>query len=250
MATSKSILILIAILAYTAPTGAQESSAAEETKFQVFASGLYNTQTFSFTDDRSYPIYLEESRFTGNWTSATGPAFSFGATYAVIPGLSLGAGFDFLSATPTENFVASIPHPLFFNDTRSLEGEAPSLSYNEKVVNFLASYTRNVGRIIVAVSGGPSYFWTTTELIDSFTYSEAYPFDEVVLESVEIGSYDASSFGFNVGGWFGYRVLEQLAVGGDLRFNRATVKFTTTDGNEIELDAGGFRVGAGIRLLF
>ena len=153
-------------------------------------------------------------------------------------------------STPTETFEARLPHPLYFDSDRSLAGGPISLSYEENAAHFLLSYTRTAGRFVVAVSGGPSYFMTKTEVIDTFTYTESYPFDEASLESIQQSTFDANGLGFNVGGWIGFRLFKQLAVGADLRFSQAKPKFTTSAGNEVEVAAGGARVGVGIRLLF
>jgi opacity protein-like surface antigen len=195
-------------------------------------------------------MYVEEATFQGDWTRSTGPAFGLGGSYQILSGLSVGAAFEFLSSTPTETFQASLPHPLYFDNDRNLEGGPTSLSYKENAAHFLLSYTRAAGRFVVAISGGPSYFMTKTEVIDTFTYTESYPFDEATLESVQPGTFDANGLGFNVGGWVGFRIVDSLAVGADLRFSQGKPKFTTSAGNEVEVDAGGARVGVGIRLLF
>jgi hypothetical protein len=232
------------------PAISQETAVNEEPKVHIFVSGLYNPQTFTFTDSRSTPMYEEEATFQGNWTSSTGPAFGLGGTYRILSSLSVGVGFEVLSSDATESFQASLPHPLYFDSDRSIEGGPTSLSYKENAAHFLVSYTRAVGKFVVAISGGPSYFMTKMEVIDTYTHSESYPFDEVTLGSVQLSTFDANGLGFNVGGWIGFRIVDALAVGVDMRFSQAKPKFTTSAGNEVEVTAGGARVGAGVRILF
>jgi opacity protein-like surface antigen len=239
----------IAFFCFSSPAASQVVT-DDTPRFQLFVSGLYHTQTFSFTDSRTLPMYLEEGSFRGEWSRETGPAFGLGATYNVVSHLAVGAAFELYNASPSESFRASLPHPLYYARSRSLDGEATSLSYDEKAVHILVSYTRVIGRFVVAAGGGPSYFMTKTEVIDDFTFSEGYPFDEVTLGSIQKRTFDANQIGFNVGGWLGFRLIDQLAVGADIKYTQAKYKFTTGAGNEIELEAGGFRVGAGIRLLF
>lgn len=238
------------VLGSSLPAIAQESLIDDEPKIQIFVSGLYNAQTFSITDQRSIPLYQETGQFNGEWTNATGPAFGFGATYSLMGKLAVGASFEMLNASSSESFRASLPHPFFFDSDRMVDGEESALSYDEKAINFLVGYTGSSGKILLSAYGGPSYFWTRTELIDDFTYSEDYPFDEASLDALQTRAYDSNQFGFNLGGWVGYQLLKQLAVGADVRYTWAKPKFTTSAGNEIELTAGGVRLGAGVRFLF
>jgi hypothetical protein len=244
------ITLVVLFCGSSLPAASQETAANEEPKVHIFVSGLYNAQTFTFSDTRSTPMYEEDATFQGEWTSSTGPAFGLGGSYRILSSLSVGVGFEFLSSTPTESFQASLPHPLYFDSDRSIEGGPTSLSYKENAAHFLLSYTRAAGRFVVAISGGPSYFMTKTEAIDTYTHSESYPFDEVTLESVQLRTFDANGLGFNVGGWIGFRIVDALAVGFDMRYSQAKLKFTTSAGNEVEVNAGGARVGAGIRILF
>jgi hypothetical protein len=242
--------LIVLLSGFSSMAASQETAGEEEPKVQIFVSGLYNSQTFTISDTRSTPMYLEESRFQGDWTSDTGFAYLVGGSYEILSGLSVGASFEFLSSTATETFEVSLPHPLYFESDRNFTGGPVSVSYKENAVHIVLSYSRTAGRFFFAVGGGPSYFMTETEAVDTFTYSEAYPFDEASLESVQQSTFDASGLGFNVGSWIGIRIMKQLAVGGDLRYSQARPKFTTSAGNEVEVKAGGARVGVGIRLLF
>jgi hypothetical protein len=248
--TKIKLIGLVVLLSGFSSTLVSQELGEDQPKVHIFASGLYNAQTFTISDDRSTTIYQEESRFRGDWTSETGPAYAVGGSYDILSGLSVGASFEFLSSTAVEAFQVSLPHPLYFESDRILSGEPVSLSYKENAVHVLLIYARTVGRFVLAVSGGPSYFMTKTEAVDTFDYTESYPFDEVTLESVQRSTFDANGLGFNVGSWIGVRLVKQLAVGADLRFSRAKPKFTTSAGNEVEVKAGGARVGVGIRLMF
>jgi hypothetical protein len=228
----------------------EEPAGETEHKLHIFVSGLYNAQSFTISDTRSAPMNEEQRTFRGDWKSETGPAFGFGGSYQIGLGLSIGAAFEALSTTPTETFQASLPHPLYFNSDRTLEGGPESLSYKENAVHFLVGYTRTAGRLVVAISGGPSYYRTETEIIDTFTFSESYPFDEVNLGSVQSTTFSANGVGFNLRGWLGFRIVERIAVGADLGFGRGKPKFTTSSGDEVEVSAGGARLGVGIRFLF
>ncbi len=241
-------LVVMALVA--AAAGAQESQSAGDAKTQIFVNGLFNPQTFSFVDRRTLTLFVEDGSYAGAWSSATGGAFGFGVTRNITTVLSVGAAVDIVNADADQSFAARIPHPLFFNQHRTLEADQTELSYKETAIHFLVGYTKVTERIVLSVTGGPSYFITRTELIEDFTFTQSYPFDEVGEGSIDSRRYDANGFGFNVGAWVGYRFHKNLAAGGDLRFSSATNSFTTGNGTEIEVNAGGFRVGGGIRILF
>jgi hypothetical protein len=250
MTIPKSMRIAVAAALIGAPASAEEPPAPEEPKAHIFASVLFNTQTFSFSQGRSYPLNEEEASFRSTWSSETGPAFSIGGSYAVFRGLRLGVALELVETDASESFTADLPHPLFFGQDRRLEGEATGLSYSERAVHVLLGYSKTFGRIVLAVSGGPSFFSTSTELIGDFTYTESYPFDEAAVSSVQTATYDASKVGFNLGGRLGFRVADFLALGLDVRISKSTPRFTTSNGTEVDISAGGLRVGGGVLLLF
>jgi hypothetical protein len=66
------------------------------------------------------------------------------------------------------------------------------------------------------------------------------------VTSVQTATYDASKVGFNLGGWLGFRVADFPALGVDVRISKATPRFTTSGGSEIDVSAGGLRVGGGV----
>lgn len=251
MKIRRALVWLALVCPLASPALAQQKPRQLRTgKTQVFASGLFSAHSFRFTDRRSFTLHVEEGSFAGRWSKEGGPAFGFGVLRDVTAGLSAGAAVEILSSAPRESFQASLPHPFHFMRQRTILQEDMAMAYDEKAIHILVGYTRRQKRVVAVASGGPSYFFTQTELIDDFTFREAYPFDSAELQSTTSRTHDAGKLGFNVGGWLGYLIRDHLAVGADVRYSRATVRFTTSHGNEIRIDAGGVRVGGGIRLLF
>ena len=55
--------------------------------------------------------------------------------------------------------------------------------------------------------------------------------------------------GFNVGASTTFRVGGIFGIDFGVRYSRATVRVEPSEGRELEFDAGGLRIGAGLRLL-
>jgi len=248
--TTRLSIGVLTLLGFALPSEAQTAETPEP-KTQIFASILYNGGTLSLTDQRTFTLFAEEGSFAGDWsTGSGGAAFGIGAARTVWRQLSVGAALEISNGNPTESFETRLPHPFFFDQHRSLEGEETSLSYRETAIHVLVGYTKTSSRVVISVDGGPSYFLTRSDVVGDLTFADNFPFDSVTLLSVERVTEDANGMGFNVGGRVSYRVTPILAVGADLRFSRASVKFTSTGGDEVEFDAGGPRIGAGVTVTF
>jgi hypothetical protein len=247
-------IALLALLAPAQVLGDQEAEGKtgqqKDRRTHIVASAFYNVQRASFSDRHTFPLNLEEATFAGDWETTTGLAFSLGATRRLYRSLAFGAFLDFRSSTPTERFSMNLPHPFHYKQPRKLEGETDQLSYSEKAIHIVAAYTTTRGRFVIALYGGPSYFFTATEIVETVNFADSYPFDQVSLQSIAPRTYDASGPGLHAGGWLGYRVKDYLALGADLRFSWGRMSFTTTAGSEIEFSSGGARLGGGARFFF
>jgi hypothetical protein len=89
----------------------------------------------------------------------------------------------------------------------------------------------------------------TTELLDRVQYQQSYPFDEVQVTSLTRGHYTGKGFGFNAGAETDYRLGARVAAALLVRYHKATPDLPDTAG-EVEIDAGGVQIGAGLRILF
>ena len=247
MRTTWTALSLVVAFVLGVPARTQ---AKDDKKTVILISGLYDAQPPSFTDRRTRTHYIEDGSFTGDWTRKESVSVQIGIVRNLFSGFSVGAAFHNVDTTATEKFTSGIPHPLYFDQHRTLSGERTDLSYKEQAAHFLIGFMKASGPVVVSVTGGPSYILTKTEIIEEVFFSQAYPYDSVTLMSTESKIYEADELGFNVGALVGVRLHNNIAVGADLRFSRAKIAFTTGSGNEIEFDAGGIWLGGGVQILF
>ncbi len=113
-----------------------------------------------------------------------------------------------------------------------------------------AVYSFEFPKLTVDVFGGGSFFFTNTEILDAVAVSSDYPFDEATVASTSTVTLDESPIGFNAGAAVTWRLTEVVGVAFQARYSHAGIEIAREGGDTLELDAGGFRVGGGIRLAF
>lgn len=240
---------LAATLALVAWTAAP--SEAQGPQVRILVNGLYNAQSLSFTDAVTFTSFLEEASSTRSYDRGTGFVFEAGAIVGIVSGLGVMGSFELLDGATDAQFQEILPHPFFFAQPRSLEGQISDLSYTEQALHLDAVFTADLSpAIVVDVFGGPTFFFTNTQVISTVSSTSEYPFDEVQLASTETVELDDDPIGFNVGGSLTYRITETFGLAFQARYSQATVSLASGDGSAIEFDAGGFRAGGGIRLSF
>src|SRR6185295_3169190 len=106
------------------------------------------------------------------------------------------------------------------------------------------------GDLDLSAWGGVSLFQVEGDILTDVQYSEAYPYDTVTVTGTPTAKIDDSPIGFNVGGSVDFRFSKTIGLGVQARYSHAKAKLAGGDGPEIEVDAGGFQVGGGLRIYF
>ena len=235
-----------------ATSTAQSSSTAAATarKFRVLVNVNYTVTSRNFDESSTFTAFLEDGSTSRSYDGGTGLGFELGAIYSITPAFGILGSFEFLSAKHDASFDVIAPHPLFFNQPRTTSDEIAALEYSEQAVNIDAVYTLTFGSFAVDVFGGVTFFFTETELIDEVTTSSAYPFDELDITTTTTVKLKENPIGFNVGGAFTYRLTPLVGVSFQAKYSKATMNLQREAGEPIDIDAGGFRIGGGIRLAF
>ena len=146
---------------------------------------------------------------------------------------------------------ATIPHPFFFNSPRTITGTAAGLERKEVATHVQALYALYTGtRLDVTVSGGPSIFKITQDVVSNVTFQEAYPYDSATFGSAVSTAKSKTGVGFNLGADLTVRVARHVGVGGLVRYSRASVDLPTEAASPLEVDAGGVQIAGGIRVFF
>src|SRR3990170_1509947 len=246
-----STLLSIVALAVAASASAQEAPAPgeeRERRIRVLVNGLYNPTDIGFTDSSTFTSFLEEGRSTRTYDGGKGVVFEVGAIVGITKVLGVMGSVELYQSEFDGSFEESYPHPLYFEKPRTVAGDIAGLEYKETAVRLDAVLTRAFSSFTVDVFAGPSLFFTKTDVLNTVTTASEYPFDEATVTSTSNATLDDNPIGFNAGGALIWRLSEVIGIAFQARYSHATLGIAREGGDEIDLDAGGFRVGGGIRL--
>ncbi len=245
---------ILALLAVPASAQVPKSNQRPRTPTdRIFVSidGVYQTGGEDFTDSKNFVRNAEDGSFATNYSVESGPAFTVSAGAHLTRQLAVGVGVSrFSHSTPT-SFTASVPHPFFFDRDRALTSDIGGLSREELAVHVQARFVMPVSRRVQAmVFGGPSFFQVKQDIVNDFTYTDNYPFDTATFATSVTSSVSESAVGFNVGADVSYFFTPQLGLGGTVQLVGANVDMPSAGSGTIEVSAGKFQAGAGLRLRF
>lgn len=214
-------------------------------------NGGYRVDSSDFRDHAIVRVNAEDGRFDTDYSVRSGPTFDVFGGVLVTSRFGVGAGVSRYSRSTPIAFLASVPHPLFFNRSRSVSSEVTGPKREELAVHVHAHRVLPVTRTLqVTLFGGPSYFRTVQGIVTSFVYADTYPYDEVSFQRAETAETTAWTLGFNAGGDLAIFFTPRVGVGFSAQYAHATVNVPSANGGAIDVNAGGVWTGAGLRLRF
>ena len=227
----------------TAPAASSAPVIAERAIVSINAS--YLTASRTFDDTRTFDLYAEQGSFTTDYDVEASVGIDAGAFVRVWQNLAAGVAFTSHKDDGDLVIEGSVPHPLLFNQPRSIEGTVPG-TREETAVHLQVAFIVPVNKQLrVVVFGGPSFFTVKQSVVTGIDYDEAYPFDEATFSGADVSVEEENKTGFNVGADVGYFFTRNVGVGGIIRFSQTKVTFSLG-----EVDAGGAMVGGGVRFRF
>jgi opacity protein-like surface antigen len=217
----------------------------------VSVNGGYQASSTDFRDSIVFTEFVEQGTVDSSYTVNSGPQLDIGGGARVWRALGIGGAITRFSKSGAASVTGKIPHPFFFNQARLVEGEAAGLKREELAVHIQAMAIVPAGdRLSLAVFAGPSFFNVKQAIVRRLQYSQQYPYDAATFSGVDTDTPSESAIGFNAGADVGYFFARNVGIGGVIRFTRASVDFTSIDGETVPVDAGGVQAGAGLRLRF
>ena len=163
----------------------------------------------------------------------------------------VGAAVSSFTTSQTAAVTGTIPHPFFFNTLRPISGTTSPVERSETAIHIQAGYVISSKRVDVAITGGPTFFNVSQDLVADAMYTETYPYDTATFSAATISKASETTLGFNAGIDVGVKLSKNVGVGGLIRFSRASVNFPlprTTSG--VATDIGGVQFGGGVRFFF
>ena len=220
-------------------------------RFTLALFGAFIPGSLDTSISRSFEEFTETGSFRADHSFDSGIGGEIGLQYLLKRNLGVAASFSFLSRDGSATYEAEFPHPLLLNTPREASGTVDGLSYKETAIHVDVVYTETKGAFTYALFAGPTFFLSVeADALSVPRYSHTYPYDTVTVTSVPVESPSGSAFGFNLGGELGYRLAKQVDAGLRVRFSRATTDLDLAEGGSVEVTAGGFVIGVGVRIRF
>jgi hypothetical protein len=209
----------------------------------------------TFRDTRQFEEYVEQTTIRTSYATQSG-AFGPDASLqvSVFRGLGILVGYTQVSRDQTGTVDVTRPNPLYFDRPRQASAEIDDYRYRERAFHLDLAYGRSAGRQFDwSLFAGVSLFRVEADLLDSPVYDDVYPYDELRIQSTPGKRARSSPTGFNLGGRLDYRFggSGRFAVGVQFLYSTARVELQASpEAEKASFDAGGFQVGAGVRLYF
>ena len=243
-----------AILGMAVVAGLLASSAdvaAQTPRVFIDLNGGTQASTTDFADNVAFIEFVEEGDLTARHTIDTGLIVDASGGVVLGKGLAIGVGFTQFERRHDASVDARVPHPFFFDQSRSVSGAARDLTRQERAVHLqLRWFAPLPGPIQLALFAGPSFFSVEQDLVTAVSVTQSFPFDSASFDAAASRRHSKSETGYHVGADVAVFFSRYVGVGGLVRLSRASVDFTSEDGGRVPVDVGGVQVGGGLRVRF
>jgi len=231
------------------------------------APRLVSAQTMQFTDkgfvsvnfgaqvgsdkietSSSFTLYDEPASVTTSQEVKGGGYFEIGGAYRVYRNnLLAGIAYSHTSSDAEVALNATLPHPLFFDQPRTVTSSQGGSKHSENVVHLFAIWMIPVAnKLDVGVFGGPSIFAVKQDTVETVTVTETADLAHPTV-SAPLNRVSKTTVGVNFGVDVQYLVHKKWGVGATARYSVGSVSLPNATDN---LTVGGFQIGAGARLRF
>jgi hypothetical protein len=239
------IMAAIPVLAHAQP-------AQDRGRFFVGAGIGWQFGSESAEESTPFALYGEEGEIRTTYDYSPGGALldvEFGV--ALTRKLSVAVLHTRTASKYDAPFVVDVPHPLFENQHRSAEGEATDLRHSEKALHVQVAWLLNERpRWDISLTGGPSFIQVERDAVAGvIPGAETPPFDTVPIADTIVVPASGEGVGFNLGAEGVYGLNRLLGLRTFVRFVYVPVT-TDVNGDEQDVTAGGFQLGATLRLRF
>jgi opacity protein-like surface antigen len=225
--------------------------AAGESRVYVSANGGFQSNTLTFTERHTEPLFQEELAWQAEYELENGAVYDGGVGVRIWRRLVAGVHYSYVRQSTASRISAQVPHPFFFNRPRPLEGESAPLTHTEQTVHVSAMWmVPGSRRIELGLLAGPSWFNVQRDFVDAVEYQEAYPYDEATFDGAAVREGSGTAIGFHAGADVTFLLTPQVGLGVLVRYSRASLDFDTPAGGSLSMDVGGLQAGAGVRFRF
>ncbi len=220
--------------------------------------GVAVAATKTFETELQLPLYSETATARATYSNPTGAEFDFGGGVMFTRQAGVGISFTGTAHQDTAQLYVNVPHPFAFDAFAS--DSKPTNTKLQRVeggVNIQFMVVAPVSpRVRVRLFGGPSYLRVQQDMVQAIHYDQSFlvflPANAVEITTYDtVGKVEGAGWGFHVGGDVSMFFTRVVGIGAFARFSHATVSLDDPlSGGAIDVKAGGFQAGGGLRLKF
>ena len=236
------------------PPVALKTPPVRQERVRVSINAGQQANSTMFAEEQQFDHYFEEGSFTLERPFPAAFFYDAGAMVRVWRRLHAGGAVSLFENTGDGSVTARVPHPLFFGQNRSVNGEVSDVSRLEIGQHISAGWLVRAPRnVSLMLFGGPSLFFTKQRFVTELQLSlsqETYPFDTLAFPPVSTEQLSEIVLGYHAGVDATWRFARRFGVGAVIRYAKGRKDFMPTGGTPVELEVGGLHAGGGIRFVF
>lgn len=233
-----------------APSLALAQSPSKPTRFTIGVSGGVQQAAEDVSDHFSFPKNVETEVVDVKYSMKPWALIDLAAGYRFWKNLGAGVAVSVTSGKGEADVTASVPHPFFFNQPRTVTGQT-DLSREETGIHVQVQYAIPASKKVQVVLGaGPSRMKLTQDVVTEVSINETYPYDTATFRDAVTKGASASVSGFNAGLDVTWALTRNVGFGGLFRYASADADLDVRTEHRLTMKAGGVHAAAGVRFAF
>lgn len=248
---------VLALCVCAAPRLVSAQSMQWTDKGYVSVNGGAQVGSHTIESSSTATLYDENATVSTSQKVKGGGFFDIGGAYRVWGhNLLAGVSYSHTGSTSDVALSATLPHPQFFDQPRTVTSTQSGAKHSEDVVHIAAIWMMPIAnKLDIGIFGGPSIFAVKQDAVTNVTVTEtadlAHPTVNAPLTRVS-----KTTVGVNIGVDVQYLIGKKWGVGAIARFSAASVDIpgaslpNSTAVTSDNLSVGGFQIGAGGRYRF
>ena len=218
------------------------------------------------SENTTFSLYDEQGKIAVTQTIKNSRgSFDISGGARIWQNLGAGIGYSSIHTTGTGSVTATVPHPLLYDSPRTATVSVIGLEHKVSAVHLFALWMFPVtDKLDVAISGGPTFFTLSQDMVGSASPTEVGPpYTSINLSTGSKVTSKKHKSGVNIGADLTYKLAglfgasqtakkldKMLGVGAYIRWSGASANVTTAGGSAVTLDLGGLQIGFGARIRF
>lgn len=238
------------LVAIVAAIAASPAIAQVPERAVISVNGIYQSGTSAVDSTVAFTVNAETATFTSKFPAKTGPGFDGGIRVGIRGPIGFALAATHFQTSGTADITGKIPHPFFFNQPRDIAGTA-NLKREETTTRFALTLSSAPGKKLQFTAfAGPAFFSLKQDLVDTVTYTDAYPYDTATFGQSTTRQVTKTKVGFAGGADATFFFSKSVGIGVTAMIVKATIPLTASDGSSVTVNAGGTQVGGGLRFRF